>query len=75
MKSEAMPQEISSGSLMDSPIIGVSIEEEATNMTVGSSPIIQKKRGENRPKSPMQKKRNTRTSTKPEVEATKQVGH
>ena len=68
-----MLQDISSGSIRDSPFIGVPIEEEATNMPLGSSPITRKKRGGNQPKSAMQKKRNTRTSLKAEEEAPEQA--
>ena len=44
MSSEPIPVEISNE--RDSPVIGVTIEQEKTSMSVGSSSILKKKRGD-----------------------------
>ena len=69
-----MAHDILSGSIRDSPVIWIPIEEEADNIPLGSSLITRKKRGANRPKSPMQKKRNIRTSRRVKAEAGEKDG-
>ena len=58
----------------DSPVVGVTIEEEVEIMWVGSSSVPKKKRGAPWPMSPVQKKQHSRTSTQPQEEAPTQTG-
>ena len=52
----AMARVISSGSVQDSPLIRTPIVEEIPKLQGQYTWILQKKRGENQPKSPSKKK-------------------